>query len=218
MADFKAYYPKLLKYEGGYASPEYAAKIKDSGGETYLGIARNYNKTWPGWVIIDAYKTAHGEPKYNSHIPDAKLDQLAMDLSKKLYWDKLNLDNVKNQSLAEFIMDYGFNSGLGTPVKAAQNYFKKTDPNIKVDGVMGNDTINKVNSADTEKLFNALQEDRINLINRLHFGSDVKGGLLNRAKSFAYDHKGVVIASSLGLFFFIGACIVIYIIYKSKNK
>ncbi len=211
MASFATYYPKLLKYEGGYASADFAKKQGDSGGETYLGIARNYNKDWPGWKIIDAYKAAHGEPKWNSHIPDATLDKLAQDMSKKLYWDKLHLDDVKNQSLAEFIMDYGFNSGLATPVKAVQTYF-----NLPKDGVMGNDTINKINTADTGKLFSALQQNRINLINGLKYDAQVKGGLLNRAKSFAYDNKGIVIASSVGLFFFIVAGVVVFLVYRSK--
>lgn len=211
MANFTTYYPKLLKWEGGYASADFAAKQGDKGGETYLGIARNYNQTWPGWKLIDAWVQKNGEPKWNAHIPDPNIDATAQSMSKQLYWDKLKLDDVKNQSLAEFIMDYGFNSGLATPVRAIQENFGQPKT-----GVMTPDTINKINTADTDKLFSYLQQNRINLINGLKFSDQVKGGLLNRAKSFAYDHKGVVIATSVGLFFFVGIGITIWLVYRSK--
>jgi len=211
VADFKTYYPKLLKWEGGYASADFAKKQGDKGGETYLGIARNYNPNWDGWRMIDAYVQKNGEPKWNSHIPDPAIDASAQSMSKQLYWDKLKLDSVKNQSLAEFIMDYGFNSGLGTPVKAIQGIL-----GLNKDGVMGNDTINKINTADTDKLFSALQQNRVNLISGLKFSDQVKGGLLNRAKSFAYDHKGIAIATGVGLFFFIGVGVAIWLVYRSK--
>ncbi len=214
MANFDIYYPKLKVHEGGYASAAFAAKQNDKGGETYLGIARNYNPTWPGWKLIDEYIKAHGEPKWNSHIPDARIDQLAKEQSKKAYWDKLKLDNVKNQSLAEFMMDYGFNSGLATPVKAAQSYL-----GLKPDGVMGNDTLSKVNAADQGKLFSALQTHRVNLINGLkQFSPELRAGLLKRAKSFVYDNKGLVVATGLGFFFWIILVVVVYLVVKNKKK
>ena len=192
MANFATYYPKLLQYEGGYASADFAKKQNDKGGETYLGIARNYNPAWEGWKVIDAYKAAHGEPKWNSHIPDANLDKMAMDMSKQLYWDKLKLDQVKSQSLAEYIMDFGFNSGLGTPVKIVQETV-----GLKPDGVMGNDTINKINTSDPSVLFNTLKDRRVHLINGLSQYSDtVRGGLLKRANSFSFADVGTIIKNN----------------------
>ncbi len=219
MADYIKYYPKLLKAEGGYASAKYAASIGDKGGETYLGIARNYNKDWPGWAIIDAYKAKNGEPKYNSHIPDTKLDQLAKDMSKKLYWDKLKLDQVQNQSIAEYIMDFGFNSGLATPVKAVQRLLK-----LKDDGAMGNDTINKINTADQGKLFKDLQDYRINFVSNIKtLKPDVIQGLIKRAKSFSFDavqyakeNKGTVI--TLGFFFWISIAVIVYLVIKFRQS
>lgn len=213
MANFELYYPKLKAHEGGYASAEFAAKQSDKGGETYLGIARNYNPTWEGWKLVDEYKAKNGLPKWNSKIPDARIDKLAKDHSKKVYWDKLKLDEVKNQSLAEFMMDYGFNSGLATPVKAAQGYLS-----IKQDGQVGPDTLTKINTADQGKLFNALQEHRIKLINGLkQFTPELREGLLKRARSFAYDNKGAIVIAGLGFFFWIVVVTIVYFIVRKKK-
>ncbi|RYY16321.1 MAG: N-acetylmuramidase, partial [Cytophagaceae bacterium] len=51
MADFAKYLPTLLANEGGYCHDP-----RDPGGETYRGIARTYNPSWPGWSAIDAVK------------------------------------------------------------------------------------------------------------------------------------------------------------------
>ncbi len=217
MADFNTYYPKLLKYEGGYASEAYAKSQNDSGGETYMGIARNYNKDWAGWKIIDDYKKKiDGLPKYNSFIKDPKLDALAKQQSKKIYWDKLKLDNIKNQSLAEYIMDFGFNSGLATPVKAITGLL-----NLPIKTVMTDDLIAKINSVDPGKLFKDLQEYRIKFVSNIsHLTQKMRDGLVKRAKSFVYDNKGTIaVAVGVGFFFWIVVgLIVLVIVYKNRKK
>lgn len=182
MANFSLYYPKLLVYEGGYASAAYAAKMGDTGGETYLGIARNYNKNWPGWQIIDAYKVKNGEPKYNSKIDDPELYRLAGLISKADYWDKMKLDQVHNQSVAEMIGDYGFNSGISTSVKATQNII-----GTKVTGVITDDDIQKINAENSLVLFTTLQSKRVNMIkNSTKITPKFKAGLTTRAMSFKF--------------------------------
>lgn len=182
MADFSIYYPKLLKYEGGYASAAYAAKMGDSGGETYCGIARNYNKEWAGWAIIDAYKTKNGEPKYNAKIDDPKLYALCLELSKKKNWDPIKMDAVRNQSVAEMIMDFGFNSGIGLSVKAVQNILK-----IAATGKITDADIVAINKADPKFLFSELQKYRINMIIKsTKINPKFKNGLVARANSFTF--------------------------------
>ncbi|HVD96918.1 MAG TPA: glycosyl hydrolase 108 family protein [Cytophagaceae bacterium] len=183
MADFSIYYPKLLRYEGGYASPAYAAKMGDTGGETYCGIARNYNKDWAGWKIIDDYKKQKGEPAYNSRINDPQLYELALELTKKQYWDKIRMDEVNSQSLAEMIMDFGFNSGIGTSIKAVQNILK-----MPITAVVNNGDIIAINKADAHTLFTQLQNYRITMIqNSGKINPKFKDGLIARAKSFTFQ-------------------------------
>jgi lysozyme family protein len=181
MADFSLYYPKLLKYEGGYASPEYAKIMGDDGGETYLGIARNYNKKWPGWKIIDAIKATR-KIEYNEKINDPELYKLAEAHSKEGYWDKMSLDQVVNQSVAEMIGDYGFNSGIGLSMKAVQRIIE-----TPVTGIFSPADITKINSFNQLVLFSTLQNVRITMItNSKKINPKFKGGLINRAKSFTF--------------------------------
>jgi lysozyme family protein len=220
MASFELYYPKLKKYEGGYASDAYAKKMGDSGGETYKGIARNYNKDWAGWKIIDAYKAKNGEPKYNTYIKDATLDALAKEHSKKVYWDAMRLDEVKNQALAEFIGDYGFNSGVASVSKYTNRFVGLPEKTV-----ITSDTIKAINNADQKKLFDSLQAHRIDLItNSNKIDPKNKVGLLARAKSFVFDatefakeHKTATVVG-LGFFFWIIVGVVVYIVYRNRKQ
>lgn len=183
MADFHSYYVnRLLVHEGGYASEEFAKKQNDAGGETYRGIARNFNKDWPGWKIIDDYKAKNGIPKWNSQINDDTLNKMAEELSKKNYWDVLKLDQVKNQSVAEFIMDFGFNSGLGRSAKAVQKIV-----GANPDGAIGNITLAAINGFDQKELFTQLQNYRIEFIGNITtLSEDIKASLVKRARSFVF--------------------------------
>lgn len=194
MASFEIFYPKLKKYEGGYASAKFAASIGDRGGETYKGIARNFNPNWAGWPIIDAWKAKNGEPKWNTFIPDPRLDELAKSHSKKAYWDKLRLDEVKNQSVAEAIGDFGFNSGLGTAAKAVQRILGLPD-----DGSIGPKTLEAINKANQKKLFNDIQNYRKSFIGRItSLSENVKAALLNRVQSIQFDESVEMIKNNPG--------------------
>lgn len=182
MANFDKYYPTLEHHEGGYASAEAAAKIKDTGGETYKGIARNYNPSWAGWKIIDEYKRVHGTPKWNSTIPIDELNKMVKQYAKSAYWDTLKLDSVKNQSIAQFIYDFGFNSGRATPVLIVQRLLK-----LPVDGKMGMQTISQINKAPQQNLFDTLKAARIKfLTDSKKIKASIKPQLIERADSFFF--------------------------------
>ncbi|MFN3405850.1 MAG: glycosyl hydrolase 108 family protein [Cytophagaceae bacterium] len=186
MASFDQFYPILEPNEGGYVSAATAASIGDSGGETYKGVARNYNPTWEGWKIIDAYKAANGgKIKHNAIIPDPVLNKMVKDLAKKKYWDVMRLDEVRNQSLANLIADFGFNSGTGAPAKAIQRIL-----GLVQDGVIGPVTIKAINSANQKTLFEKLKEARINFINSSTKILDkIKPQLVERADSFFFREE-----------------------------
>lgn len=182
MANFDLYYPKLKKHEGGYCSVEYAAIIGDKGGETYLGIARNFNPEWDGWAIIDEYKAKNGVPKWNSTIPDDRLPELAKALTKVKYWDALKCDLYASQSVAEYVMDFGYNSGIKTAAKALQRVIGVAD-----DGQIGNKTLSALNAADQKAVFDKLVAYRVDFISMIStLRPDVIQGLIKRAKSFTF--------------------------------
>jgi lysozyme family protein len=183
MADFEKYYPTLEKHEGGYCSEEKAKSIGDRGGETYLGIARNFNPEWEGWLWIDECKAKNGIPKWNSKIPDERLKPSAKKFSKMKYWDALKADQILNQSIAEYIVDFGYNSGIVTAAKALQKL-----TSVTVDGKIGPKTIEAVNTMHQEELFHKLVEYRVDFLNKItSLREDVKQGVIRRAKSFKFE-------------------------------
>ena len=162
MADFNIAYRITSVAEGGYAN-----NPKDSGGETYKGIARNIEKSWKGWPIIDAIKRRVGtNPNAidREAAKDPVLQSLVLRTYKNNYWDKLNLDNIQDQRMANELYDTGVNMGVGTSGKFLQRVIRvATKVDLTVDGKVGSKTIDAFNALkDSDryvvwKLFNCLQ-------------------------------------------------------------
>ena len=113
MADFKKSIGKVLAHEGGYVNDP-----NDAGGETYKGIARNMWKDWAGWAIIDAERHVAGFPK--NLLAIVHLGELIADFYKKHFWDKIGGDQLKNQDIADLLVDIAVNQGVVPAVKRAQ--------------------------------------------------------------------------------------------------
>jgi lysozyme family protein len=155
VANFEKAYNIILKNEGGYANDP-----NDIGGETYKGIARNFNPKWKGWAIIDAYKEQFGKIKHNSRLSLAGLDDLVKDIYKEKYWDKMRGDELKNDGFAINLFDFFINSERGAG-KAVQLALIRMGFCIKADGVIGPNTIKAINNADPVKLNGFFNEERI---------------------------------------------------------
>lgn len=136
MAEFNIAFQKTLTHEGGYSNDQ-----DDQGGETYKGISRNAHKTWPGWSIIDKYKSQTDFPVALDKNPD--LSVLIKQFYQTNFWSPLNADHIQNQTTANSIFDFAVNSGLTTSIRLAQSIV-----GTKIDGVIGEQTLKKVNSMD----------------------------------------------------------------------
>jgi len=141
MADFYEAYKKTLCHEGGYAND-----IDDAGGETYRGVARRYNPSWPGWKKIDVYKAIDGNfPKCLDE--DKELQASVHSFYKAAYWDVNLLDLFDSQKLANEIFDTGVNMGVGRAGKFLQqalNFLNKNEKlydDIVEDGKVGRNTL-----------------------------------------------------------------------------
>lgn len=120
MAKFDIEFNKVILVEGGYVND-----IHDKGGETYLGISRKNNPTWKGWKIIDNIKSTNGTKNINTHLKrNIELTNLAKNIYKIKYWNKLKLDNIPNQNIAHQLFDTAVNCGLFTAIKIAQQVCK----------------------------------------------------------------------------------------------
>ncbi len=149
MANFSIFFPILLKQEGYYAN-----KPGDSGGETWEGISRNNYPAWSGWPIVDSYKARPDFPTILRS--DSTLQSKVLTFYKSSQWDTIQGDNINNQSIANYLADWGVNAGISVPVKHVQQIV-----GTFVDGKMGPATIAAINAANGPQLFTALQASRI---------------------------------------------------------
>lgn len=172
MAKFESFAGKLLRLEGGYANHPL-----DRGGPTKYGVIltvwqeHGHDKDGDGDIDAeDIKKLSEGDAKY---------------IAKKIFWDYFLADLILNQSLAEFIVDWGYNSGRKTVAKIVQRVAKAT-----VDGIVGPQTVTAINCADQELLFNALKIERKvflnNIIKRRPDQIVFYDGWMNRVNSFSY--------------------------------
>lgn len=139
MANYNIAYNKVIKVEGGYVNDP-----DDAGGETYMGISRKFNPNAKFWKVIDEIKSINKNitnkemnailKKNNSIIGEIK------NIYKNKYWDKLYLDNLNSQKIAEELFDTAVNMGVSVAIKILQNSLR-----VKTDGKMTNDLIKIVN-------------------------------------------------------------------------
>jgi len=189
MASFKIFEPLLLRQEGGYAN-----KSGDSGGETWEGVARNYYPNWPGWAIIDANKSHFpsndyiGWRTFSIYLRTLPALQILVDtFYEKYFWDEMQGDNIANQSIANFIGDWGVNAGLGVPIKHAQKLL-----GLNQDGKLGPNTLSALNAENNAAFFAKMKQERIqfyyDVVKAHPEDKQFLGDWLKRTDSFSYSN------------------------------
>lgn len=143
MASFYVSYEKTMAHEGLYCN-----NPSDKGGETYKGIARKFYPDWSGWSIIDGVKDQVNISDLNKTLEaNTYLNTLVRAFYKSMFWDRLELDLIKEQDLADELFDTGVNQGIKTVAKFFQrslnflNNNQKHYSDIKEDGNIGANTM-----------------------------------------------------------------------------
>ena len=136
MADKNKLIPIIKKWEGGYSD-----NPNDRGGATNSG------------VTLAVYQSVYGKSKTKNDLKKMTNDQWNY-IFTKLYWNKWKADDIKNQSIANILVDWVWMSGIGT-IKKIQSLFGLT-----ADGIVGNKTISYINSHDQEEVFNKIWNRR----------------------------------------------------------
>lgn len=121
MADFDKAFKKIIANEGGYVNDK-----DDKGGETFMGITRKNHPSLVIWKIIDnyidMYNSTYGLLKY------IKNNEAAMNsiksVYKKQYWDKLLLDKINSQRIANELFDDCVNRGVGATLRLIRRLYK----------------------------------------------------------------------------------------------
>jgi lysozyme family protein len=174
MANFDPYFPHIIKSEGAV----YTNDPVDAGGCTKFGIILQTLKDYKFDTNKDGVFTCEDVKALT--LEDSK------SIYKKMYWDFFKADGIKNQSLAEYIVDGAINQGKGTIAKYVQQIIGVTD-----DGLVGNKTLEAINAHDSKDLFEKLKAKREDKYHRIVANNPSQKkfikGWINRLNSIDYQ-------------------------------
>ena len=174
MALFSLSLNAVLKHEGGYVDDP-----NDRGGATNMGITHKTLAKWRGKAVTAADVKAMTSTE-------------AAAIYKARYWNKMNLDQIVSQKLAEAVMDFGVNAGIRTTGKALQraaNWVHGAGAGKLVeDGAIGPITIRIVNTTGERMLALKFFEVRVRYYNGISRRRPVNRKFLYAWMVRALDH------------------------------
>ena len=131
----------ILSWEGCCANDP-----RDPGGATNKG------------VTLATFRSVFGKDKT---VKDLKkiTDSQWMTIFKTKFWDRYKADNIKDEWITYLLVDWLWTSGVGNAINRVQKFL-----GLKIDGIVGNVTINKINSFNGKELFIKLWHLRENFI------------------------------------------------------
>lgn len=166
MADYRKLKPFILKWEGGYVNDK-----DDLGGATNKG------------VTLATFRSVYGQGKTANDLRNMT-DQQWETIFKKHFWDKWRADEIKDQSVANILVDWLWASGA-YGIKIPQRVL-----GVSVDGIVGAKTIAAVNAKDGKQFFKEIRQERIDFIDRICTSrpqnKKFRKGWLNRINSLKY--------------------------------
>ena len=174
MANVSKLAPKILKWEGG---DKYTEVRNDRGGATKYGITLN------------TLKALHYDKNYDGKVDktDVKLltEKDFEKIFKEKFWVKWKGDEIKNQSVANILVDWVWGSGKWGII------IPQRVLGVKADGVVGEKTIEALNKADQYKFFNIIWNERKkffeNIVKRDPSQKKFLKGWLNRLNDFKFE-------------------------------
>lgn len=171
MADINQLAPIIRKWEGGYVNDP-----ADHGGSTNMGV------TLETWKKVGYDEDGDGD----IDAQDIKLLKPS-DFTKvlKIYWDRWKADNIRNQSIANILVDWVWGSG-SWGIKIPQRVLA-----TKEDGVVGATTLALINGQDPKTLFDKIYNARVqflqNIVKNNPSQQKFLKGWLNRLADFKFQ-------------------------------
>ena len=125
----------------------YSNHPNDLGGETFMGIARNYWDKWIGWPIIDSMKGDRNFP--NKLKENVSLMKLVKEFYRSNFWDPIKGDIISTYSeeVAAEVFDCAVNMSVKRAcyfLQESLNVFNRNEKLYKdlfVDGLIGNKSL-----------------------------------------------------------------------------
>lgn len=145
MGNFDKSFDELLNLE--FNNPyDILHKNEGESGYTFSGIYESANANWKGWDVIKRYIKVRRNLRKASF--DAYKDEVLRGLTKEFYktafWEKMRLDELKNERIADLIFKFAVNTGIKRAVRYAQ-----LAADVRIDGIVGINTLKALNSIDT---------------------------------------------------------------------
>ncbi len=144
MAKAELLKPFILRWEGGFVDDPL-----DRGGATNKGIT------------IGTFRNFYGKDATVEQLKNIT-DEQWLHIFKSGYWDKWKADDINNQSIADIVVDWAWASGPVTSIKQVQKIL-----GVAVDGIVGNDTLTAINTADQRSLFVKIHSRRIEFVENI---------------------------------------------------
>ena len=171
MANSSKLIPFILQWEGGFVNDP-----DDLGGATNKGITIG---TFTEYKKRKRQKAPTVTDLKN--ISDAEW----RDVFKSLYWDRWKADEIKNQSVANILVDWVWASG-SHGIKRPQRLL-----GVKADGIVGKQTIAAVNAMDAATLFKMIKDDRAKFVDEIckarPKNEKYRRGWMNRINAIRYE-------------------------------
>lgn len=165
MANHKILAPFIRYYEGGFVNDK-----DDPGGATNKG------------VTLTTFRSVFGKNKTVNDLKNITTAQWDI-IFKKYFWDKCKADQISNQSIANMFVDFAWHSGLGNAVPIMQKVAGLNKP----DGIVGNITLNAINTYPNQKaLFESLKKARMDFLKGRKTWWKYGKGWTNRVSAMEY--------------------------------
>lgn len=170
MADrFDEIIKKTLSHEGGKVFDK-----NDYGGPTAYGISyKSHPKEFDVTIIDKKVVKVNAWPT----------KERAIEIYRNDYWKKPKISLIENDIIAAKVFDIGVNVGYGRAIKFLQRSLNEIVKNgLSVDGIIGNNTIKAINSAEPNRLLELFKKHAKLYYESLNQPRFIKGWL-NRLNS-----------------------------------
>lgn len=167
MADARKLMPFILKWEGGFVNDPL-----DRGGATNKGVTiGTFQSFYPGATVENLKRIT---------------DDQWLTIFKGGYWNPWQADQIKNQAVANIVVDWAWASGARTAIRKVQELL-----GVTVDGLVGNETLSAINGQDAEELFDRIKVARYDFVDAIVKRDPSQkrfiNGWKNRIKSIKYE-------------------------------
>lgn len=182
------------KYECETSPEKMKELFRTSYGKNYDKLCGTDEKTFAEqWELDQKHIVDHKdiETKWNKIMRHLS-DETALDIYQKYYWTPQSFDMFKSQSIANVLYDACVNQGSGAALSVLRNSMESLGHNVEDIGSWDEfhekltPTVNKMNDAETENLFELIKKERIKRYKSADTFKDHGTGWTDRVKDLTF--------------------------------